>query len=85
VLGSANQTYPAGNEPPRLKSSVTVPPLPLRAETREDIAETWIDLARVHATSAALRGADYMSAAGEYEQARRLLAGLAQKARRSAQ
>jgi serine/threonine protein kinase/tetratricopeptide (TPR) repeat protein len=46
------------------------------AETREDIAEAWIDLAQSHATPAAQRRADYLAAAGEYEQARALLAGL---------
>ncbi|HEY1184454.1 MAG TPA: serine/threonine-protein kinase [Bryobacteraceae bacterium] len=46
------------------------------AETRSDIAETWTDLAQAHATAAAQRRADYLAAAGEYEQARALLAGL---------
>ena len=46
------------------------------AETREEIAETWADLAQAPATTAADRRADYLSAASEYEQARRLLAAL---------
>ena len=46
------------------------------AETHQDIAETWTDLAQAHTTAAAQRRADYLAAAGEYEQARDLLAGL---------
>ncbi|MGO9232014.1 MAG: protein kinase domain-containing protein [Bryobacteraceae bacterium] len=46
------------------------------AETHEDIAETWIDLAQAYGTAVAQRSADYLAAAGEYEQAHRLLAGL---------
>jgi eukaryotic-like serine/threonine-protein kinase len=46
------------------------------AETHQDIAETWTDLAQARTTAAAQRRAGYQAAAGEYEQARALLAGL---------
>jgi tetratricopeptide (TPR) repeat protein len=46
------------------------------AETHKDVAETWIDLAQAHAAGHPQRGAGYLAAAGEYEQARALLAGL---------
>lgn len=46
------------------------------AETHRDIAETWTDLAQAHDIDLAQRSAHYLAAAGEYEQARRLLAGL---------
>jgi tetratricopeptide (TPR) repeat protein len=46
------------------------------AETHEDIADTWIDLAKVLNASAAQRSADYLAAAREYDQSRSLLAGL---------
>ncbi len=46
------------------------------AETHEDIAETWTDLAQARTIGVAQRRADYLAAAGEYEQARALLAGL---------
>jgi non-specific serine/threonine protein kinase/serine/threonine-protein kinase len=46
------------------------------ADTHEDIAGTWIDLAHVPNASAAQRTADYLAAAREYDQSRSLLAGL---------
>ena len=46
------------------------------AETDEDIAETWIDLAQARNRADRERRADYLAAAAEYEQARALLAGL---------
>ncbi|MGB7760187.1 MAG: hypothetical protein WBL61_10175, partial [Bryobacteraceae bacterium] len=46
------------------------------AENHREIAETWIDVAQSHTATAAQRRAGYLAAAGEYEQARALLAGL---------
>jgi len=46
------------------------------ADTHRDIADTWTGLAQAHDRSVSQRGADRMTATGEYEQARRLLAGL---------
>ncbi len=46
------------------------------ADTHESIAETWADLAKAPAAGRAQRTADSLAAAGEYDQARALLAGL---------
>jgi len=46
------------------------------AETRAEIAETWIDLARAPTTTAAEHRAGYLAAAAEYDQATRLLGAL---------
>jgi len=46
------------------------------AETHQDMADTWTDLAQAHAADAARRRGDEKRAAEEYEQARSLLSGL---------